>query len=103
MNLEEIKQRLEGTTVVNWEAKGTLVVSMSGLMSIEVGDSEDAKFIAHARDDMFTLITEIERLREALTLIQFEALEVLDGFVADSDVVRLLDIATKTLEGDRDG
>lgn len=64
MNLEEIKQRVEGATVVNWKAKGTLVVSMSGLMSIEVGDSEDAKFIAHAREDMTDLIAEVERLQD---------------------------------------
>lgn len=45
MNLEEIKQRLEAN---------------------DVGYYADRNFIAHARQDIPTLIAEVERLREAL-------------------------------------
>lgn len=38
------------------------------------------------------------RLREALLNIQFNSLEILDGFVEDSDVERLMDIAADALQ-----
>lgn len=38
------------------------------------------------------------RLREALLVIQFESLEILDGFVEDSDVERLMNIAADAIQ-----
>lgn len=38
------------------------------------------------------------RLREALSVIQFESLEILDGFVEDSDVERLMNIAADAIQ-----
>ena len=40
------------------------------------------------------------RLREALLVIQFESLEILDGFVEDSDVERLMNIAADAIQED---
>ena len=70
--LDGIKERVERVcSAFEWVADGTcinVVSEFSGSVAhrMDVGDSDDAEFIAHARQDVPALIAEVERLREAL-------------------------------------
>ena len=83
--LQVIKERVAKATVGPWEwrndcyddfwlASNHFIVADSfgyddGDSTIRVSEA-DAEFIAHARQDVPTLVAEVERLREALLLIQ---------------------------------
>lgn len=100
--LQAIKERAEKAMPAPWHtnSENEILIDNDGRLGKMIR-GYDAEFIVHAREDIPTLIAEIERLREALDKIT--DLEVFDGKSREhyqSLAVQAFCIACKALEGD---
>ncbi|MED1016775.1 hypothetical protein [Bacillus atrophaeus] len=78
MKLEEIRQRADAATEGPWrigkQSPNGLnnIGTIGGLLTAQTTDEDDAKFIAHARQDISWLISEIDRLNSGIDSVLYD-------------------------------
>ncbi|MCY8915631.1 hypothetical protein MOE20_06735 [Bacillus atrophaeus] len=77
MKLEEIRQRADAATEGPWHyvitTEGAYILDQdSDLISGECEREQDARFIAHARQDIPWLISEIDRLNSGIDSVLYD-------------------------------
>ncbi|AKQ74890.1 hypothetical protein B4092_5005 [Bacillus licheniformis] len=78
MNLEEIRQRVAAATEGPWrigkQSPNGLnnIGTIGGLLTAQTTDEDDAKYIAHARQDIPWLISEIDRLNSGIDSVLYD-------------------------------
>ncbi|MGF9601347.1 hypothetical protein ABEW95_05880 [Bacillus subtilis] len=78
MKLEEIRQRADAATEGPWrigkQSPNGLnnIGTIDGLLTAQTTDEEDAKYIAHARQDIPWLISEIDRLNSGIDNVLYD-------------------------------
>ncbi|WP_340640634.1 hypothetical protein [Bacillus atrophaeus] len=78
MKLEEIRQRADAATEGPWrigkQSPNGLnnIGTIGGLLTAQTTDEDDAKFIAHARQDIPWLISEIDRLNSGIDSVLYD-------------------------------
>lgn len=76
--LSAIKERAEKAADGPWRIGrqspngANNVGTMGGLMTAQTANTDNAEFIAHAREDIPKLVAEVERLREAIKTAERE-------------------------------
>ncbi|MED3508728.1 hypothetical protein [Bacillus velezensis] len=78
MKLEEIRQRADAATEGPWrigkQSPNGLnnIGTIGGLLTAQTTDEDDAKYIAHARQDIPWLISEIDRLNSGIDSVLYD-------------------------------
>ncbi|ADF59171.1 MULTISPECIES: hypothetical protein [Bacillus subtilis group] len=78
MKLEEIRQRADAATEGPWrigkQSPNGLnnIGTIGGLLTAQTTNEDDAKYIAHARQDIPWLISEIDRLNSGIDSVLYD-------------------------------
>ncbi|MFJ9204105.1 hypothetical protein ACIROP_04455 [Bacillus velezensis] len=78
MKLEEIRQRADAATEGPWrigkQSSNGLnnIGTIGGLLTAQTTNEDDAKYIAHARQDIPWLISEIDRLNSGIDSVLYD-------------------------------
>lgn len=78
MKLEEIRQRADAATEGPWrigkQSPNRLnnIGTIGGLLTAQTTNEDDAKYIAHARQDIPWLISEIDRLNSGIDSVLYD-------------------------------
>ncbi|KZE57386.1 hypothetical protein SJY89_13710 [Bacillus velezensis] len=78
MKLEEIRQRADAATEGPWrigkQSPNGLnnIGTIGGLLTAQTTDEDDAKYIAHSRQDVPWLISEIDRLNSGIDSVIYD-------------------------------
>ncbi|GLJ03540.1 hypothetical protein LNK20_11500 [Bacillus safensis] len=100
MRLEEIRQRADAATEGPWEIGKQSpnglnnIGTIGGLLTAQTTNEDNAKYIAHARQDIPWLISEIDRLNSGIDSVIYDLRneDTNDPYVLDQVIQNLVTV-----------